>query len=320
MTFTRKHRMTLSASHDPADRQSGRRGRTVRAPCHGPSSSRPAQIAASSLDCDFTRIKGIGPVTAQRLVGAGLRTIADLAALTPADLASRVTGLSKQRIIAGNWIRQARWLARRQVKTSHPTRLIALPARQRYTNFIIDVLMDADNHARRTRITHVQSGSTEMWADWDAARLMNFMLAQGPIVTTEEKQLPAPASPPSQPSGAIVLRNAEVYRPDSMRSTNILPAHHPFTLRLTLGLNASLVAAPHTLEVAMYVCRLGQHERLLISETSGELAAADPAELELPGITPMAGLYRLEVLVRVQSSLASTSPCVWLKGKLIEVY
>ena len=63
---------------------------------------------------DLKRINGIGPGVESRLHGVGIYTFAQLATLSPADIAASVSGLASlttERIIKQNWIGQARTLA-----------------------------------------------------------------------------------------------------------------------------------------------------------------------------------------------------------------
>lgn len=62
---------------------------------------------------DLKLINGIGPVVEKRLNGVGIFTFAQLAALSPADIAAAVAGLaglSAERIVKQDWIGQARKL------------------------------------------------------------------------------------------------------------------------------------------------------------------------------------------------------------------
>src|SRR5438876_1103452 len=64
---------------------------------------------------DLKLINGIGPADEKRLNDVGIFTFAQLAALSPADIAAAVTGISgltAERIIKQDWIGQARKLAR----------------------------------------------------------------------------------------------------------------------------------------------------------------------------------------------------------------
>lgn len=66
----------------------------------------PAAAVPAELD-DFTRINGVGPVFAGRLKAAGINTFADLAALTPAEIAA-IIKWSEERVIRTEIIAQAR--------------------------------------------------------------------------------------------------------------------------------------------------------------------------------------------------------------------
>jgi hypothetical protein len=77
-------------------------------PSHG-SAAAPVQLD------DLTRISGVGAVVARKLMDAGIRTFADVAASTPEQLAAAVVGVpgcSPGRIEAGDWIGQAHRLER----------------------------------------------------------------------------------------------------------------------------------------------------------------------------------------------------------------
>src|SRR6266699_5183992 len=72
------------------------------------------RAAAPPRTDDLKLINGIGPAVEKRLNGVGIFTFAQLAALSPADIAAAVAdlaGLSAERIIKQDWIGQARKLA-----------------------------------------------------------------------------------------------------------------------------------------------------------------------------------------------------------------
>jgi len=76
--------------------------------------SRTSQTIEPSEFNDLKLINGIGSAVERRLHGVGIYTFAQLAALSPADIAASVAGLSgltSERIIKQNWIGQARNLA-----------------------------------------------------------------------------------------------------------------------------------------------------------------------------------------------------------------
>lgn len=61
-----------------------------------------------ALQDDLTAVNGIGPVYAERLAGAGVKSFADLASADAEDLANR-TDLPRDRV--ADWIRKASDLA-----------------------------------------------------------------------------------------------------------------------------------------------------------------------------------------------------------------
>lgn len=74
------------------------------------SSSSSMMVKPPNTD-DLTLIKGISPDVESRLYGVGIYTFAQLAALSPADIAASVSGLAgltTDRIITQDWIGQAR--------------------------------------------------------------------------------------------------------------------------------------------------------------------------------------------------------------------
>lgn len=70
----------------------------------------PAPATPVSSEDDFTVIKGIGPIFDRRLKAANVRTFAQLAALTPEQLAE-IIGWTPQRVIADDLVGQAGLLA-----------------------------------------------------------------------------------------------------------------------------------------------------------------------------------------------------------------
>ncbi len=65
---------------------------------------------AAATGDDFTPIKGIGPAFEKRLKDSGVKTFAELAALTPEQVAE-ILGITAQRVVRENFIGQARRLS-----------------------------------------------------------------------------------------------------------------------------------------------------------------------------------------------------------------
>jgi predicted RecB family nuclease len=125
---------------------------------------------------NLTLIKGVGPKIAIRLHNTGILTFAQLAKLSPEDIAARVKGLSTKRITRENWIKQARKLARKTVSIQTQSGEATSRFRQHYATFTLELLLDEENRARRTRVTYVQNKITETWAGWEQLRLTDFFV------------------------------------------------------------------------------------------------------------------------------------------------
>lgn len=125
---------------------------------------------------DFTCINGIGLVTTQRLHHAGIRTFAQLAALSAEGIASLIPHLSAKQVIKQNWVQQAR--ERASGKASGKTRegeFLPPVRRQHYENFAVEFLLGEKNKIRRLQIVHIQSGDVDTATKWDAERLIDFL-------------------------------------------------------------------------------------------------------------------------------------------------
>lgn len=257
---------------------------------------------------DLTQIHGIGPGVARRLSDAGIDDLTALAVATPDTVAAALRGMpvvSNERI--QEWIEAANRLA--------PPRADAADAPrdngQHYATFRVELLLDPRNDVRRTRVSHVQSGTEENWAGWDGARLLRVVVDQA------ELQLPAaipgetlageqtPAIPaqllPAEPQQmAVRLHDLVVIDPQMSVPRRIVHRGQPYDVRFGVALEGGNDA---TLEQArmratLYARSLGGEGRVLL----GRAATARPLAPELDvafAMTPPADLdpgpYRLEV-------------------------
>ena len=188
------------------------------------------KVAAEQRADDLKQIHGIGPAAEQRLRQAGIRTLAQIAALSPDRLAALSPGLSSRRIAQENWIGQARRLAHVQVrnparkraarKRSTKPRKRATPRieRQHYATFTVELLLDESDDVRRTRCAHVQSGARDTWAGWIEARLVSFVVEHAGL---RVPGLSVPTSP-SQPEAA--LTTTATVRPIPPPTPEAIPA------------------------------------------------------------------------------------------------
>ena len=128
---------------------------------------------------DLKRIHGVSPAVERRLHGVGIYTYAQLAALSPADIAASVAGLSgltAERIIRQDWIGQARKLATSSKPTESQKQDENQADHQHYATFTLELLLDKDNTALRAYIKHNESGAEDIWDGWQDAQLTGFFV------------------------------------------------------------------------------------------------------------------------------------------------
>lgn len=125
---------------------------------------------------DFKRIPGIGPVIERHLHEAGIRRFAQLAALSPDQIAAMVAHLpllSAERIVRQDWAGRARALAREaELRAARPGEQAAPGGRS--AAFSVELHLDPHGGVARTRALHLQDGAEEEWQGWSAERLLAF--------------------------------------------------------------------------------------------------------------------------------------------------
>jgi Domain of unknown function (DUF4332) len=156
---------------------------------------------------DLTRIGGIAKKRAERLKAAGIRTYADLASRSAAEIAALLPdagGLSPAMIDA--WRDEARQLAAARSAPAPasgpapgpapgpavPGSSAAAPSDgQHYESFVVRVLLNEDGSIRRTTAQHVRTGAERHWPGLERAALPDFIEAAATSSST-----PSPDAPP----------------------------------------------------------------------------------------------------------------------------
>jgi hypothetical protein len=135
---------------------------------------------------DLKLIDGIGPAVEKQLNAVGIYTFAQLAVLSPADIAAAVAdlaGLSSERVIKQDWIGQAHELAaaayeaQEDVEASvEPIEDVVLSA-ERYhpATFTVEFLLDEHNSVHSIHVMHVQSKQERVWMGWQETQLVDFL-------------------------------------------------------------------------------------------------------------------------------------------------
>jgi hypothetical protein len=310
--------------------------------------------AATTLEADdFTLIKGIGPTIAARLRDIGIMTFAQLADLTPDEIAIRVVGLSAKRIAREKWIKQARKHASKKVAVEAHEGRVDREIGQHYATFTVELLLNKDNSVRRTRVTYVQNKTEEAWPGWEELRLVNFIVrcADLPIPSPEPSPLleavpplPNTVPPPmvtsslpatdrfpntsvtSNLSGVLEVYDLVATPLGSDVPQNAVRVGEVFNVRLVCDLTKvrRLPSFPLESVVTIWAKKLGTGDRQIVGETRSVFMPADKVTCMAEVSIPCEGIYRLEGLVALteqgQESLPQRKLMAMQTSNPLQVY
>jgi Helix-hairpin-helix domain len=239
---------------------------------------------------DLEKIAGIGPALAQRLQKAGIRTYQDLAERTPDEIAEvlkDVSGVSPQRVTNQDWTGQARQLLGAPVGTSDPS--------QRYASFHVELLLDADDKVRRTKVHHHQSDTVATWPGWDQERLLSLLRDRVPL--TDVPQLAPTGDIQATPSFFVRIEDLAPIRHG--KSAYERSADEPTSVRLSMRVDPTdephVTSFDFTAEISARA--LGGRQLWSVGTKEGKIRINEPASMELTGPSLPSGLYRLVVNV-----------------------
>jgi hypothetical protein len=298
--------------------------------------SRPEKSAAASTGDDLRAIHGIGPAIEERLIAAGILTYAQLATRSPdylAGLFTDMTGLSSRRIAELDWIGQARMLAGETGLPETEEGELGDFDGQHYAVFTVEYLLDKDNGVRRTRAMHVGTQREEIWAGWDARRLLNFIIGQANLAIPPEISSPAAgeelktlevveALSTAAPSTAVPSTTAipaSVKAPTALRTDlegelhlrqftvqsnghgerRAIQSGRPFVVQLTLDLTEVKASTEVPLEyrASLYAKELSSGDHLELGEARGSVLPVDILRIDVGNKALEPGLYRMTAVV-----------------------
>lgn len=198
---------------------------------------------------------------------------------------------------------------------------------RRYATFTVELLLDNDGIPRRTQATHIQTGSEETWAGWNAGQLVDFVERQAEFKAPALPPAFAPTAmpflaTPSQPAREVAVTLQELTVADTDNAPrNSLRRGEPYQLRLRLQRSAALVAEPSIYRASIYARGLGEDSRQLLAETSDVLPADDTINVGVAELYLAPGVYRLEALLVASSPQAGQAELTtFLEGGLLHVY
>lgn len=175
---------------------------------------------------DFKAISGISPAVERRLHTAGVHTYAQLAAMSPADIAQLLagSGASIGKISRQDWVGKARALSAAKDAPAEETELVY---RQHYAMFTVKLLLNEDNEVRYTEVKHVGSDGKDNWAGWNEPSLVQFFAEHAELKLPPQLPSPQPEEAAlAQSSGMDVTRGAtrveaQAYTPLTIALTEV---------------------------------------------------------------------------------------------------
>lgn len=265
---------------------------------------------------EFHSIPGIGPGIEQRLHAAGIATFDQLARLSPEEITAALHGLvgiTPERIHEQDWCGAAARLAEQMTPATPPADPTPPGERQHYETFHLELLMDEGRTVRRTRLVHVQTNETLVWASWDAERVVDWIGEQirlappgadaAPEAFPTPKAAPQAAEPPAARKerlpwrGELTFNEVQLFNAGNMQPGRLFTANQPIEMRLWLHL-----ALPQPPAQKTVICRVDVQAHRLGSDVNqhiGHLEIQISAATEIPIAIPTAGLpigaYHLEV-------------------------
>ncbi len=271
------------------------------------------------------QIKGIGPIVAQRLAGAGIDSVSALAAATPEQVEAALAGMaviSRERVL--KWITAAAALA------PPPPPEPKAANGQRYATYKLELLLGQANEVRRTRVSHVQSGQKASWAGWELARLSDFVresagtLPPAVEAATVEEVAAAPPPPPAGASAALLLRDLMVAATGSPEPRHMIHRGRPYDVRFGVAVGGLEGAdeAPAQATTALYVRPLGGGDRYHLGRSVATRSLAAELDVQMgviPGDDLKPGPYRLEVEFDLQEG-SRRWPTAHLNERTVLVY
>jgi hypothetical protein len=295
-----------------------------------------AAVNESTITDDFTLVKGIGPKANDCLHERDIHTFAQLAAMSPeqiAALVSDVPGTSAKRIARDDWIGQARQKDKESTPSEHHHGATSSRNRQHYATFTINLLLDADNKVRRTEMTHIQSGDKkpETYAGWDSDRLVEFIVQQAALLLPTGEPASAMAATaeadsrsaaPPKLTGKLHLQRLEMM-PDEARGPRLTLGYgQPFTVDFTLDLTDVALPSDKTVEytATVYAKDLSGGPRQTVGQTHGSVKSKDPMTIKLDGKPLPRGIYRLEAMASLALPTGESGPKAHRAGDILRVY
>lgn len=186
----------------------------------------------------------------------------------------------------------------------------------RYETFTVRFLLDPSGGCRRTEVSSVQQGGGDAWPGYDSARLSTWIEQRiAPAAAVVEAAAPLPAAVQPQAELRPILSGLELV-PPCPGALGMLAAASTLRARFTIELVGGADRALADYTARLFLRELGGASQL-IGETRGQAWAGARAPVEVVGLAPAPGMYRLTAMVTIAPHGAGTAT---LDGLLLHIY
>lgn len=290
---------------------------------------------------DFKLINSISGKMESRLQRAGISSYAELAELTPSEIAGKLgnpAGLL-ERIIKENWSGQARELAEFSSRSkSKKDGSAEQVGDQRYETFAAELLLDDGGQVLNTRLMHVPSGEEMRWEGWDEQRLLGFFAERAGLQLLGEAESAEPATSLAKAEEIRARVNAAKSKPEPKaakpvaaevefddaekaagrrlavltgetdQASRLLQHDQPFKVRLWLSDNAALAGRRFAYSATIQARNLTSQQQTAHRE-GGYVEFGEQAVLDVRNVLLAAsGAYRLKAIISLQPGGRDASP------------
>lgn len=187
-----------------------------------------------------------------------------------------------------------------------------------YQTFTVRFLLDPQGDCRRTEVTHIQLGVSEAWPGYDPARLDAWIAAHiGARAAGPAQHADTAAAPAPEPAPAPLDLTPAPHDLELLPAGAGVHAGAPVTARLALDLAGGAAAGvPVDYLVTTYARMLGGGHAML-GEARGQALTGATTVVEVPGVAPQPGIYRLGATVTLARAQGHAES---LSGTLFHVY
>jgi hypothetical protein len=183
--------------------------------------------------------------------------------------------------------------------------------RQHYSSFLVELLVDDEQHVRRTRIQNIQSGEQDSWAGWEAVRLGRWitgqagvnLLVEKPVVTGDPMlELPPPiTAEQASVQGSLEITRVQTVYPGETDDSRSFVWGEPVQMRVELDLSQVQAepACPLDFRAVAVARRVGASDRFQQGQASGVVSPGGMSTILIPLENLPPGLFHLDTLVSV---------------------